>query len=136
MFVIPTNIQFLQGFRSRTQNGPKLTAVGRLIHAHSLPRHTALALQINDPGLCAMLICSFCLCFPPFRIIDNLKGETEKRHWIIFDGDVGHAAAGSPLRAGIPAPAFESMRGFDNPTVCFKTGQRSEFLGSDAVEGR
>lgn len=27
-------------------------------------------------------------CFPEFRIIDNVRGELQKRQWIIFDGDV------------------------------------------------
>lgn len=27
------------------------------------------------------------LLVPP-RIVDNLKGEMEKRHWLVFDGDV------------------------------------------------
>ena len=27
-------------------------------------------------------------CFSVFRIIDNVRGEINKRQWIIFDGDV------------------------------------------------
>ena len=27
-------------------------------------------------------------CFSAFRIIDNVRGEINKRQWIIFDGDV------------------------------------------------
>lgn len=32
----------------------------------------------------ASLVC----CCPPARIIDNVRGELNKRQWIIFDGDV------------------------------------------------
>ena len=34
------------------------------------------------------MICVLSFLYFPFRIIDNVRGEINKRQWIIFDGDV------------------------------------------------
>lgn len=56
-----------------------------LVHTH--PQEVSLLTWLSKVLLLAKLVLTVAKCFDS-RIIDNVRGELQKRQWIIFDGDV------------------------------------------------
>ena len=61
----------------------------RLVHTH--PQEVSSVYRYSKNVLISCIVSKTILVkylFLNFRIIDNVRGELQKRQWIIFDGDV------------------------------------------------